>query len=103
MSSGFSFKSVCLYLTIGNYAISVPYLKINQNAPRPSEHPPVRGKKMSKRLGGIIGCKYKTSSRHLNGFPDGSNIGSTVSAASQPGWTQAVEVSEETVISPGVL
>ena len=24
---------------------------------------------MSKRLGGIIGCKYKTSSRHLNGFP----------------------------------
>ena len=28
---------------------------------------------MSKRLGGIIGCKYKTSSWHLNGFPDGSN------------------------------
>ena len=24
---------------------------------------------MSKRLGGIIGCKYKTSSWHLNGFP----------------------------------
>ena len=36
-------------------------LKKNQNAPRPSEHPPVRGGKMSKRLGGIIGCKYKTS------------------------------------------
>ena len=37
---------------------------------------------MSKRLGGIIllvGCKdKKTSSWHLNGFPDGSNIGSTV-------------------------
>ena len=33
---------------------------------------------MSKRLGGIIGCKYKTFSWHLNGFPDGSNIGSTV-------------------------
>ena len=32
---------------------------------------------MSKRLGGIIGCKYKTSSWHLNGFPY-SNIGSTV-------------------------
>ena len=31
---------------------------------------------MSKRLGGIKGCKYKTSSRHLNGFPDGNNIGS---------------------------
>ena len=53
-------------------------LKKNQNAPRPSEKPPVRGEKMSKRLGGIIGCKYKTSSWHLNGFPDGSNIGSTV-------------------------
>ena len=31
---------------------------------------------MSNRLGGIIGCKYKTSSWHLDGFPDGSNIGS---------------------------
>ena len=29
---------------------------------------------MSKRLGGVKGCKYKTSSRHLNGFPDGNNI-----------------------------
>ena len=53
-------------------------LKKNQNAPRPSEHPPVKGEKMSKRLGGIKGCKYKTSSWHLNGFPDGNNIGSTV-------------------------
>ena len=33
---------------------------------------------MSKRLGGIIDCKDKTSSWHLNGFLDGSNIGSTV-------------------------
>ena len=49
----------------------------NQNAPRPSEHPPVRGEKISKRLGGIKGCKYKTSSWHLNGFPDGNNIGSS--------------------------
>ena len=31
-----------------------------------------------KRLGLIKGCKYKTSSWHLNGFPDGNNIGSTV-------------------------
>ena len=54
------------------------YLKKNQNAPRPSEHPPVRGENMSKRLGGIKGCKYKTSSWHINGFPDGNNIGSTV-------------------------
>ena len=54
-------------------------LKKNQNAPRPSEHPPARqGEKMSKRLGGIIDCKYKTSSWHLNGFLHGSNIGSRV-------------------------
>ena len=53
-------------------------LKKNQNEPGPSEHPPVRAEKMSKRLGGIKGCKYKTSSWHLNGFPDGNNIGSTV-------------------------
>ena len=38
------------------------FLKKNQNAPRPSEHPPVMGEKMSKCLGGIKGCKYKTSS-----------------------------------------
>ena len=37
------------------------FLKKNQNTPRPSEHPPVMGEKMSKRLGGIKGCKYKTS------------------------------------------
>ena len=53
------------------------YFKKNQNAPGPFEHPPGGG--MSKRLGGIIGCKYKTSSWHLNRFPDGSDIiGSTV-------------------------
>ena len=44
-----------------------------------SEHPPVRGEKMSKRLGGIKGCKYKTSSWHLNEFPYyGGTVGSTV-------------------------
>ena len=36
------------------------------------------GGKLSKRLGGIIGCKYKISSWHLNGFADGSHLGSTV-------------------------
>ena len=55
-----------------------PCLKRNQSTPRPSEHPPVMGEKMSKRLGGIEGCKYKTSSWHLNRFPDADNIGSTV-------------------------
>ena len=49
--------------------VSLCCLKKNQNAPRPSEHPPVRGEKCQKRLGGIIGCNYKTSSWHLNGFP----------------------------------
>ena len=39
---------------------------------------PQSGGKMSKRLGGIIACKNKTSSWHLNGFPGGSNIGSMV-------------------------
>ena len=46
------------------YTGVVRCLKKNQNAPRPSEHPPVRGEKMSKRSGGIKGCKYKTSSWH---------------------------------------
>ena len=31
-------------------------LKKNQSTPRPSEHPPAMGEKMSKRLGGIKGC-----------------------------------------------
>ena len=54
------------------------YLKKNLNASRPSEYPSIRGK-ISKRSGGItIGCKYKASSWYLYGFPDGSNIGSTV-------------------------
>ena len=54
------------------------YCKKNLNASRPFEHS-VRGENMSKRLVvGIISCKYKTFSWYLNGFPDGSNIGSTV-------------------------
>ena len=36
------------------------------------------GGQTSKRLGGIIGCKNKTFSWHLNRFPDGGNLGSTV-------------------------
>ena len=34
-------------------ARTVNFLKKNQTTPRPSEHPPVMGEKMSKRLGGI--------------------------------------------------
>ena len=61
-------------------AICCCCLKKNQNAPIDLLSIPQSGGKMSKRLGGIIGCKYKTSSWHLNGFPYyyGSNIGSTV-------------------------
>ena len=40
---------------------------------------------MSKRLlGGIIGCKYETSLWHLNGFPDGSNIGQQYNVGEKP-------------------
>ena len=50
-------------------------LKKNQNAPRPCEHPPVRGGKMSNRLGGIKGCKLlliHTTFSRFSGF--GTNI-----------------------------
>ena len=47
---------------------SCVFLKKKLNTRRPSEHPPARGEKNVKRLGGIIGCKYKTSSWHLIGF-----------------------------------
>ena len=49
------------------------------NEYKPSEYPSDSGEDTSKRLGGIIGCKDKTSSWYLIGFLDGSNIGSTVS------------------------
>ena len=39
---------------------------------------PQSGGKRQNCLGGIIGCKYKISSWYLNGFPDSSNIESTV-------------------------
>ena len=63
---------------MGHYFPLLPCLKKNLNASRPSEHPPVRGK-MSKRLGGIIGCKDKKPLHGiLNEFLDGSNIESAV-------------------------
>ena len=40
-------------------AVILGCLKKNQNAFRPSEHPPARGGEISKRLGGMKGCKYK--------------------------------------------
>ena len=55
-------------------------LKKNQNSSRPSEHSPVRGGGMSKRLGGIVDLQKNENlfPWHLDGFPGGSNIGSTV-------------------------
>ena len=49
-------------LTSGGIFLPISGLEKNQNAHRPFEHPPVRGEKMSKRLGGIKGCKYKKTS-----------------------------------------
>ena len=47
---------VIIYYYVGcKYKAPTWYLKKNQNAPRLSEHPLVRGGKMSKRLGGIKG------------------------------------------------
>ena len=42
--------------------------KKNLNAFKPSEHPP-SGEKMSKGLGGNIGCRDKTSSWYQTGSP----------------------------------
>ena len=88
-SSLYLLSTVCTFVynilfkeesVVVHQAVLVEYycLKKNQSTPRPSEHPPVMGEEMSKRLGGIEGCKYKTSSWHLNRFPDADNIGSTV-------------------------
>ena len=66
------FKSMVLFFK--NLEAS---LKKNLNASKLSEHPPVGGEHV-KAFRGITGCKDKTS-WYLNGFPDGSNIGLTVS------------------------
>ena len=58
--------------------IRLQFLKKNQNTPRPSEHPPVMGEKMSKRLGGIKRLQIQNLFMALNRFPDADNIGSTV-------------------------
>ena len=49
----------------------------NLNASRHSEHPPVREKNV-KTFKWNHGLQIQNLSRYLNGFPDGSNIGSTV-------------------------
>ena len=54
---------------------------------------------MSKRLGGIIGCKYKTSSWHSNGFPDGSNIGSKYNIGEKHTVVMLLVVGKENTIT----
>ena len=56
----------------------VPYIKKNIYTSIPFEHPPDQGETLSEHLGGSIGCKDKTSSRGLIGFPCGSSIASTI-------------------------
>ena len=48
-------------------------LKKIQNAPRPSEHPPIREEKCQNVEVASKAANNKTSSWHLNGFPDGNN------------------------------
>ena len=67
-----------LYFSGCVFCYSCSFLFAVKSTPRPSEHPPVMEEKMSERLDGIKGCKYETSSWHLNRFPDADNIGSTV-------------------------
>ena len=59
-------------------------LKKNQDAPKPSEHPPVGGEKMSKCLGGIIGRKYKTSYGIYTGSPMEITLGQPHNVGEKP-------------------
>ena len=45
---------------------------------------PESGGKMSKRLGGIKDCKYRTPSWHLNGFPYDITLGQQYNIGEKP-------------------
>ena len=66
------------YLFVLGTNLRAFFLKKNLNAHLDLLSIPQLGRKRQKRSGGIIGCKYKTSSWHLDGFPEGSLIGSTL-------------------------
>ena len=51
---------VCVYNIVSAFVFH-GFKEKSERTYRPSEHPPVMGGKMPKRLGGIKGCKYKTS------------------------------------------
>ena len=54
----------------GTYFLYI--FKKNLNASRPSEHPPVKRENVKTLRWIHIGCRYKTSTWHFNGFPHGS-------------------------------
>ena len=61
--------NLVLFVAASIYLIQPPYaIGSNLNASKPSEHPP-SGEKMSKGLGGNIGCRDKTSSWYQTGSP----------------------------------
>ena len=51
-------------ILLTNVLLRFMFLKKNQNTPRPSEHPPVVGGKMSKRLGGIKRLQIQKKALH---------------------------------------
>ena len=55
-------------IAIANLSLLPCVIKKNMNASKPSEHP-LSGDKMSKGLGGNIGCRDKTSSWYQTGSP----------------------------------
>ena len=62
-------------IVFGPYINRAWLFKENLNASTPYKHPSLRGGIV---MGRIIGSEYKISLWHLNGFPEGSNIGSIV-------------------------
>ena len=79
--------------------LAVCCLKKNQNAPRPSEHPPVRGGNMSKRLGCCCCCLHIKSRSGLYSVLSNIRTGPTDADAfrghrltTQKGYTYQKEI-----------
>ena len=70
--------SLCnVHRTAVTFSLQTKCLKKNVNASRPSEHPSIRGENV-KTFGWDHRLQVQNILWHLNGLPDGSNIGSTV-------------------------
>ena len=63
---------------VGDHVVSSLEGAILVTSPGTKSSYPRPPQSLNPSLGEIIGCKCKTSSWHLNGFPDDSNNGSTV-------------------------